>query len=298
LVSTQWLADNLHKVVVIDATWYLQPQVSSKPEDAWMLAGTTPAPRKDARKEYTERHIEGSRYFDLDEVSDHITKLPHMLPTPEDFEDHVRELGITADDHIVVYDSQGIFSAPRVWWTFKVFGHKNVSVLDGGLPKWLKEGRNVKSGQESFTPSDYRANFNEAMVIDFNTMLVHVTDFMYAHNFQILDARPRGRFGGYQPEPRAGLPSGHIPSAINIPASELVDPDTKTLLPREAIMRRMFLDNVDLSRPLVTMCGTGVTAAILYLALEVIGKTDDVRLYDGSWAEWASKKKVPITAWQ
>ncbi|TPX68607.1 hypothetical protein SpCBS45565_g03001 [Spizellomyces sp. 'palustris'] len=306
LVTTSWLAENLSRVIPVDATWYLQPDSSiaskgRREDDNWVFdptQGMKPKqPAKDARKEYAERHIQGARFFDIDHIADRLSSLPHMLPSPEEFEEHVGALGITEKDHVVVYDSHGIFSSPRVWWTFKVFGHKNVSVLDGGLPKWLREGRLVTSGVDNAVKSTYRADFKEDLVIDYQTLLVHVTDFMYAKNFQILDARPRGRFAGFTAEPRASLPSGHIPSAINIPASELIDLETKTMLPPQEILRRMFIDNVDLDRPIVTMCGSGVTAATVFLALEIVGKTDDVKLYDGSWTQWASKSKSPIKTW-
>ncbi|KAI8917668.1 3-mercaptopyruvate sulfurtransferase [Powellomyces hirtus] len=304
LVSTSWLADNLSRVVPIDATWYLNPVANKNKvgmDDEWAFIPAQGVKKaaivKDARKEYSERHIEGSRFFDLDEVSDHLSTLPHMLPSLEEFEEHVSAMGITENDHVVVYDTHGIFSAPRVWWTFKVFGHKNVSVLDGGLPKWLSEGRPVVSTPESHPKSQYKGEFHESMVIDYQAMLVHVTDFMYSKNFSIIDARPRDRFAGFAPEPRPTLSSGHVPSSINIPASELVDPRTKTMIPRKDILRRLFIENVDLDRPIVTMCGSGVTAATLFLALDIVGKRGDVKLFDGSWTEWASKSKSPIKKW-
>ncbi|KAJ3023408.1 hypothetical protein HKX48_003325 [Thoreauomyces humboldtii] len=259
LVSTAWLEDNLDRVVVLDATWYLQPKAGKAKgaEDEWAFdpkqALKPPAPLKNARKEYSQRHIRGARFFDLDEVSDRFSTMPHMLPTAEEFDEHISALGINVDDHVVIYDSQGIFSAPRVWWTFKAFGHKNVSVLDGGLPKWVGEGRPVASTPQSPKPSEYRSELQEDMIIDYQDMLVHVTDIMYAKNFSVIDARPRDRFAGFAPEPRP-IPSGHIPASINIPASDLVDPDTKTLLSKKDIMRRLIAENVDLRRPIVTMC--------------------------------------------
>ncbi|KAJ3158197.1 hypothetical protein HDU86_003155 [Geranomyces michiganensis] len=302
LVSTSWLANNLDKVVVIDATWYLNPQQTQKgkvgmDDDFAFIPDPNPKPPKDGRKEFAERHIQGARFFDLDEVSDPLSPLPHMLPTLEDFEDAVSKMGIKETDHIVVYDAQGIFSAPRVWWTFKVFGHKHVSVLDGGLPKWLAEHRPVVSTAETFPESKYRCEYREDMVIDYQDMLLHVTDFMYSKNFTIIDARPSARFAGFAPEPRPSLSSGHIPSSINIPASELIDPETKTMLPRKDIIRRLIIEKIDMDRPLVTMCGSGVTAAIVFLALDLVGKRGDVKLFDGSWTEWASKSKSPIKKW-
>ncbi|KAI8823692.1 cytoplasmic thiosulfate:cyanide sulfur transferase [Fimicolochytrium jonesii] len=302
LVSTSWLADNLDKVVLLDATWYLQPgpPAAMGPDEQWAYEQSHKKQpvQKDARKEFEERHIKGARFFDLDKVSDQLSSLPHMLPTLEEFEEHVSEMGIKEDDHVVVYDGQGIFSAPRVWWTFKVFGHKNVSVLDGGLPKWLKESRPVESALPQITKTSYKGEFDEELVINYQDLLLHLSDFMYSKNFTILDARPRGRFAGHAPEPRPGLPSGHIPSSINIPAAELVDPTTKQMIPRKEIIRRLFVENVNLDKPIVTMCGSGVTAATLFLALDFIGKKGDVKLYDGSWTEWAAKKDSPVKAWK
>ncbi|KAJ3137808.1 hypothetical protein HDU90_001759 [Geranomyces variabilis] len=302
LVSTSWLADNLDKVVVVDATWYLNPQQIQKgkvgmDDEFAFLPNPNAKPPKDGRKEFAERHIPGARFFDLDEVSDPLSPLPHMLPTLEDFEDAVSKMGIKETDHVVVYDAQGIFSAPRVWWTFKVFGHKHVSVLDGGLPKWLAEHRPVVSAADSFPETKYRGEYQEDMVIDYQDMLLHVTDFMYSKNFTIIDARPSARFAGFAPEPRPSLSSGHIPSSVNIPASDLIDPDTKTMLPRKEIVHRLIREKIDMNRPLVTMCGSGVTAAIVFLALDLVGKKGDVKLFDGSWTEWASKSKSPIKKW-
>ncbi|KAJ3187138.1 hypothetical protein HDU85_007176 [Gaertneriomyces sp. JEL0708] len=303
LVSTSWLASNLSKVVPIDATWYLNPQISqgTNKNDDWAIDAAKglvkQQPVRDARKEFEERHIEGARFFDIDEISDKLNSLPHMVPSVEEFADHMGNLGVNNSDHVVVYDSHGIFSSPRVWWTFKVFGHDKVSVLDGGLPKWLQEGRPVTSRAPTTQPTKYQAVFKDDLVIDYQTLMMHVSDFMYAKNFTIVDARPRGRFAGFQPEPRPNLPAGHIPGAINIPQPELVDPDSKTLLPPDDILERFARESVDLDRPIVTMCGSGVTASTLFLALDVIGKRTGVKLYDGSWSEWASKAKSPIKKW-
>ncbi|KAJ3046317.1 hypothetical protein HDV00_000131 [Rhizophlyctis rosea] len=223
--------------------------------------------------------------------------MPYMMPTSEEFAAYVGgQLGITNDDHIVVYDSQGIYSAPRVWWMFRAFGHENVSVLNGGLPKWIAEGRPTVSESQSVEPKVYKAELNQDMIVDFNDLLAHVIDFGFTENYNIMDARPLGKFQGVNADPTTNNP-GHIPTSKPFPREELVDPDTHTLIPPEHFKLLLGYRAIDIRRPVVTVSNMGISAAVINLALEVIGKVDNVKLYDGGFREWSSRPKAPVKQW-
>ncbi len=274
LVSTAWLAANLDRpdVRVLDATWFL------------------PDMKRDGRAEHAERRIPGAVFFDIDAISDQDTTLPHMLPSPQEFAAAVGALGVGNGDAVVVYDAQGIWSAPRVWWMFRVFGHRDVAVLDGGLPRWLAEGRPVESGPPPTPePRPFRAAYDPSLVRG----LADMRAALETGAAQVVDARSAPRFAGTAPEPRPGLRSGHMPGARNVPFGELIDPETKTMLPPDAILARFRTAGVDPDRPLVTSCGSGVTACVLALALERAGRPG-VPVYDGSWAEWGAADGPPI----
>ena len=272
LVSTDWLASHLSApdVKIVDASWYL------------------PMAQRDAKAEYDSRHIPGAVFFDLDDICDSDTDLPHMLPSPEKFSSRVRKLGIGDGHHVVVYDAAGIFSSPRVWWMFRAMGHTRVSVLDGGLPKWLAENR----------PTDDMASHNQARHFTprANALLCcdrqAVEENLTSKRAQLVDARGKPRFDGSEPEPRAGLRAGHIPDACNVPFGALLSEDG-TLKPADQLQKVFASAGVDLSQPIITSCGSGVTAAILSLALAVIGHQENT-LYDGSWAEWGACADLPI----
>jgi thiosulfate/3-mercaptopyruvate sulfurtransferase len=273
LVSTEWLADHLAApdVRIVDGSWYL------------------PAQQRDAKAEFAEGHIPGAVFFDIDEIADTGNPLPHMLPSPEKFAARVRKLGLGDGCRIVVYDGAGLFSAARVWWMFRVFGHDDVAVLDGGLPKWRREGRPVEATPPAPGDRHFTARVNTLLVRDLDQMKANLA----SAREQVLDARPAGRFAGTDPEPRPGLRSGHIPGSRNLPFNRLVDPETGTVLPADAL-RRLFVDaGIDLARPIVTTCGSGVSAAALALGLYVIGHRD-VAVYDGSWSEWGGRTDTPI----
>ena len=272
LVSTQWLADHLEApdLRVVDATYYL------------------PMERRDARAEYLQRHISGAVFFDIDEIADTTSALPHMLPTPEKFSSRVRKLGLGDGTRIVVYDARGIFSAPRVWWTFRAFGHQDVAVLDGGLPKWLAEGRPIAEGPVSKGERHFTARFNSFLVRDAGQVAGNIR----TRREQLLDARARGRFEGAEPELWPGRRAGHIPGSRNLPFGELFAKDG-TLLPAAELRQRFQAAGIDLKKPVVTSCGSGITAAILSLGLQVAGARD-VALYDGSWAEWGLPGERPV----
>jgi len=270
-VSTEWLAAHLSdaNVSILDASWYL------------------PTMNRDAKAEYEIGHIPGAVFFDIDGVADHTTNLPHMLPKPNDFADTIGRMGLSDTDHIVIYDGSGLFSAPRVWWTFKVMGAKHVSILEGGAPKWQAESHPwthevpVKP-VKTFTPS-----FNSKNIATLETVKVALD----THQTQIVDARPASRFRGEAPEPRPGLAQGHMPGSFNVQFGDIVaNGSLKT--PEE--MRQAFQrGGVDLDKPVITSCGSGVSAAILALALDSLGHPIEA-LYDGSWAEWGSRADCAV----
>jgi thiosulfate/3-mercaptopyruvate sulfurtransferase len=247
-----------------------------------------PGTPRDARAEHGERHIPGAVFFDIDEISDRSNPLPHMLAAPADFAVHARRLGIEPTSRVVVYDAQGLFSAPRVWWNFRAMGHESVFVLDGGLPKWIAEGHPVEAGWPARPHGEFKAHADAALVRD----LDQVRAALAGHAAQLVDARPAGRFTGETPEPRAGLRSGHMPGARSVPSSSVISA-AGTLADGETLERLFTEAGVDLARPIVTTCGSGVSAATLALALARLGRAD-VAVYDGSWTEWGGRADTPV----
>jgi thiosulfate/3-mercaptopyruvate sulfurtransferase len=273
LVSTDWLVEHLGEpgLVVLDGSWHL------------------PDAGRDAKAEYAQGHVPGAAFFDIDAVSDHASDLPHMLPAPADFATAARRLGVEPDSTVVVYDSVGVFSAPRVWWSFRTMGHDKVFVLDGGLKKWLAEGHPVEASWREPPHGEFKAHFRPELVQD----LAGVRGALEAGVGQVADARAAPRFRGEAPEPRPGLRAGHIPGAVNVPWSQLVAEDG-TLKAPPALRAAFEAAGVDLGRPIVASCGSGISAAILALALARLGR-QDAPVYDGSWAEWgAAASGAPV----
>lgn len=271
LVSTDWLSEHLRDrdVIAVDGSYFL------------------PTQPRDAHAEYQSGHIPGAVFFDIEAVSDDSTDLPHMLPGPAHFGKAVGALGIGDGDTVVVYDSVGLYSAARVWWTFRIFGAKKVYILDGGLPKWKSEGRPLETGDTPRTPKTFTAEMNVGAVATLDDVRMALAD----DSAQIVDARSPERFAGTAPEPRPGLRSGHMPRSFNLPYGRLIE--NGHLAPRERIEAAFKEAGVDLDTPIITSCGSGVTAAILTFALESIGKQPQ-GLYDGSWAEWGSRPDLPV----
>ena len=272
LVSTDWLAVHMKDpdLRILDASTYL------------------PGIDRDGRTEYDAVHIPGARFFDIDDVSDGRSDLPHMVPPIEKFMSRVRAMGVGDGHQIVVYDGSGLFSAARVWWLFRLMGQNNIAVLDGGLPKWIAEGREVEDLAPVIRDRHMTVRFQNQMVRD----VTQVSSASKLGTSQIVDARAAARFRGEAPEPREGLRSGHIPNSRNVPFTDLLNDDKTMKTPDQT--RAIFESaGVDLKKPIITTCGSGVTAAVLGLALERMGH-DMWSLYDGSWTEWGMFPTVPV----
>jgi len=270
-VSTEWLAAHLGApdLVVIDGTFLL------------------PTEGRNAREEYVASHIPGAVFFDVDEIADHSTNLPHMLPTPEAFAKTVGALGISDTSRIVVYDTSNFQGGARVWWTLRLFGAKDVKLLAGGFARWKAEGRPLEQGDVKRPPQTFAVTFNKAGVAS----LDDVRAIMQDGSRQIVDARPAARFHGEAAEPRPGVRSGHIPGSFNLPSRDLVE--NGEIKPPQVLAEAFKQAGVDISKPVLTTCGSGVTAATLLLGLATLGQ-DNVRLYDGSWSEWGARSDTPV----
>jgi thiosulfate/3-mercaptopyruvate sulfurtransferase len=273
LVSTEWLAGRLGQpgLRVVDGSWYM------------------PNAGRDPQAEYAAAHIPGAVFFDLDSTSDRTSPLPHMLPSEGSFADAMSRLGLHDTDALVVYDGSGVnLSAPRVWWTFRVFGHEEVAVLDGGFGKWRHEGRPVESGVVRLPPGHFSAHLDPNAVRDLSSIRTNLETGAE----QVVDLRSSGRFQGTEPEPRPGLRGGHIPGSRNLPFTELVTSEG-TLLSPDRLRERILASGIDLSRPIVATCGSGTSACALLHGLHLLGNRNTA-LYDGAWSEWGGRDDTPV----
>ncbi len=273
LVSTEWLAAHLASpdIRIVDGSF--------------KMPGVTPLPIED----YRRQHIPGAVFFDINEIAADDTPLPHMLPSPEKFSSRMRKLGLGDGHRIIVYDTAGLMSAARVWWTFRIFGHQDVAVLDGGLPKWLAEGRPVDDAIPAPRERHFTAHFNTMMVRDKG----QIRDNLASRREQVLDARAKPRFEGTVEESWPGRRRGRIPGSFNLPFDRLVDAKAKTVLPAERLAALFDAAGIDRTKPIVTSCGSGVTACVLAFGLHLLGH-HEIAVYDGSWAEWGLPGDTPV----
>lgn len=273
LVSTDWLASRLDApdIRIVDGSFYL------------------PAQKRDPRKEYENQHIPGAVFFDIDEIADTSNPLPHMLPSQEKFSSRVRKLGLGDGNKIVVYDTSPMMGATRVWWMFRTMGHRDVAVLDGGLPKWQAEGRPVTDDPTPPRERHFTARLDNTLVRSVDDVKALLT----SRREQIIDARAANRFRGEAPEPRPGLRSGHMPGAYNLPYNELIDAKTGTMLPAKELAALIAASGIDPSKKVTASCGSGVSACVVALGLYLTG-APEAAIYDGSWTEWGGRDDTPI----
>lgn len=273
VVSTEWLAERLNApdISIIDASWHL------------------PAAKRDAKAEFLEGHIPGAQFFDIDAISDTETSLPHMLPAPEKFASRMSKLGIGDGKKVIAYDAAGLFSAARAWWMFRVFGHDDVAVLDGGLPKWKAEGRPLEDGPAAKPQERHFTGRYQAMMVRDKADVLRAVE---RGDAAIADARSSPRFSAKEPEPRPGVRGGHMPGAKNVHYATLLRSDG-TLKSPDEIAKVFAAAGVDVAKPVITSCGSGITAAILSLGLTLIDAKDHA-LYDGSWSEWGAASDTPV----
>ena len=269
LVDVAWLSENLlaPNLKILDASWYL------------------PSDMRDPYTEFLNSHIPNSQFFDIDKISNPQTNLPHMLPSELDFSGSMQKLGLCINDAIVIYDGSGVFSAPRAWWMFRIFGHNNVAVLQGGMPAWLASNIIVESSLKIYPKGNFKAIFNPLLVRNLSEIEANIK----TKKEQLVDARSEGRYYGRDPEPRPGLRSGHIPGSINLPYSLIINQKSGYILTPKEIRAKAKIIGLDLSQPVVTTCGSGISASLLALAFFIAGQ-QDTAVYDGSWTEWGSQK--------
>ena len=273
LIETDWLKKNINnpQIKIIDGTWYM------------------PGDRTNGSDVFKEKHIPNAIFIDLEEICDINSDLPHMMPNEIHFSEKISSLGICNKDHIIIYDMHGMFSAARIWFMFKAFGHDDVSLLNGGFPAWLDSSGEVSNKINNLKSTIYKTKLNKALIADYNQVLENLSNQKY----QVLDARSHDRFSGISEEPRPGMKSGHIPKSKNLYFNDLIDQDTKKFVKKEEIENLIKKLDVDVNKGIICSCGSGVTACIIKFAIELISKNKNIKIYDGSWSEWGTIEDSP-----
>jgi len=273
LIEIDWLKKNLNnsKIKIIDGTWHM------------------PASDLNAFEIFKEKHIPNSIFIDLDKISDPNSDLPHMMPNENHFAKEISSLGINNNDHLIIYDMYGMFSAARIWFMFKAFGHNNVSLLNGGLPAWIDSNGEISNQINKLKTTSYKANLNKLLIVNYK----EVMDNLSNNKYEVLDARSPDRFSGISEEPRPGMKSGHIPKSKNLYFNYLIDQDSKKFIKKEEIINLIKKSGIDVKKDIICSCGSGVTACILKFVIELINKDLNIKIYDGSWSEWGTKNDSP-----
>ena len=273
LIEIDWLKKNFNdqKIKIIDGTWHM------------------PAANMNAFEIFKQKHIPNAIFIDLEKISNQNSELPHMMPDEEYFSKKISSYGIKNNDHLIIYDTYGIFSAARIWFMFNAFGHEKVSILNGGLPLWIQSGGKVSDRINKLDSSNYKAELNKSFIISYKEIL----DNLSTNKYQIVDARSPDRFSGLSDEPRPGMKSGHIPNSKNLFFNDLIDQNTKKIIKKENIEKLINEAGIDLNKDTICSCGSGVTACILKFAFELLDKNKNIKIYDGSWSEWGTKEDSP-----
>ena len=273
LIEIDWLKENLNdpQIKIIDGTWH----ISTSGLNAFEI--------------FKEKHIPNAIFVDLEETSDQKSNLPHMMPDNVYFSKKISLLGINNNDHLVIYDMYGMFSAARIWFMFKAFGHEKVSILNGGFPAWIDSNGEISNQINNLEPTNYKANLNKSLIVNYKEVL----DNLLNNKYQIIDARSPDRFSGNSEEPRPGMKSGHIPKSKNLYFNDLIDPSTKKFIKKKEIENLIKKLGIDIKKDIICSCGSGVTACILKFALELLNENKNIKIYDGSWSEWGTKEDSP-----
>ena len=273
LIEIDWLKENLNdpQIKIIDGTWHM----STSGLNAFEI--------------FKEKHIPNAIFVDLEETSDQKSNLPHMMPDNIYFSKKISLLGINNNDHLVIYDMYGMFSAARIWFMFKAFGHEKVSILNGGFPAWIDSNGEISNQINNLEPTNYKANLNKSLIVNYKEVL----DNLLNNKYQIIDARSPDRFSGNSEEPRPGMKSGHIPKSKNLYFNDLIDPSTKKFIKKKEIENLIKKLGIDIKKDIICSCGSGVTACILKFALELLNENKNIKIYDGSWSEWGTKEDSP-----